>query len=389
MTGAGAVTVARPPEGLLLESGARLDTVTIAYECWGNLNRDRSNAILICHPFTADAHATSGRQPGPPPDGSRPGWWEEAIGPGKPFDTDRYFVICSNVLGGCAGSTGPASLDPSTGRPFGMRFPVVTVRDMVQAQIRLIDWFGIDRLLAVAGGSLGGMQALRWAVDFPERVAACIPIAACARSSAQSIALNEAGRQAVYADTNWKKGDYYDSIPPDGGLAVARMIGHISYMSDTSMRSKFGRRLQGGDRPGYTFDTDFAVESYLRHRGASFPGRFDANSYLYVSKAIDYFDLTAGRHSLEDSLKEVAARVLVIGFSSDWLFPAYQSREVVRALLANNVAVTSVVVESVYGHDAFLVEVDRMAPFIGDFLTRTWRTEAGGRRDGLPGPRGL
>ena len=365
-------TFAHPPDELVLESGARLGPVTLAYETYGQLNADRSNAVLILHALSGDAHVAGYHST----DDAKPGWWDEAVGPGKMFDTDRYCVICSNVIGGCRGSTGPASIDPLTGKPYGLRFPVITIKDMVSAQRHLIDHLGIERLLAVAGGSMGGMQALQWAVDYPDRVAACIPIATCARSSAQTIALNEVGRQAIYADPNWKRGDYYGGSTPDAGLAVARMIGHITYMSDESMREKFGRRLQDREQRGYDFETDFAVESYLRYRGNQFPRRFDANSYLYVTKAIDYFDLAEGHASLAEAFAGVKARFLALSFTSDWLYPSYQTQEIVRALLANGVDVTYIDVASSYGHDSFLVEVELLTKVIGDFLARVHREEA-------------
>jgi len=364
-------TFGRSPREMVLESGARLGPVTLAYETYGRIDPDRPNAILIAHPFTCDAHAAGQRSAG----GQQRGWWDDAIGPGRMFDTDRYFIISSNVLGGCGGSTGPSSPDPDTGQPRGLSFPVVTIGDMVRAQKELVDHLGLDRLLAVVGGSMGGMQALQWATDFPDRLAACIPIATCARSSAQAIALNEVGRQAIYADPRWKGGDYYDAAPPSAGLGVARMVGHITYMSDDSMRGKFGRRLQDRSAPGYDFGTDFMVESYLRHRAAAFPARFDANSYLYISKALDYFDLAGDGRSVAQALAGVKAAFLVISFTSDWLYPPRQSEEIVRALLANNTDVSYVNVRSTYGHDAFLLEMEKMAPAVTEFLARIYREE--------------
>ncbi|MBN1287997.1 MAG: homoserine O-acetyltransferase [Anaerolineae bacterium] len=365
-------TFAQPPHELALESGATLGPVTLAYETYGALNAGRSNAILIVHALTGDAHIAGYHTP----EDAKPGWWDEAVGPGKMYDTDRYFVICSNIIGGCQGSTGPRSINPATGRPYGLSFPVITIRDIVEAQRHLIDHLGIERLLAVVGGSMGGMQALDWAARYPDRVAACLPIATCARSSAQTIALNEVGRQAIYADPRWRRGDYYGSEPPNDGLALARMIGHITYMSDTSMREKFGRRLQTRERLGFDFETDFAVESYLRYRGGSFPNRFDANSYLYVTKAIDYFDMAADYGGdLAESFKRIKARFLVLSFTSDWLYPSYQSQEIVRALLKNGLDVTYFDIESDYGHDSFLVEVELLTEMIGSFLARVYREE--------------
>jgi homoserine O-acetyltransferase len=372
-------TFGEPPGEIILESGAKLGPVTLAYETYGTLNDDHSNAVLIVHALTGDAHVAGYHAT----EDAKPGWWDEAVGPGKMFDTDRYFVICSNVIGGCRGSTGPASTNPATGKPYGLSFPVITIGDIVEAQRHLIDHLGIERLLSVVGGSMGGMQALQWAVHHPERVASCMPIATCARSSAQTIALNEVGRQAIYADPKWNRGDYYNGQRPDTGLAVARMVGHITYMSDTSMRAKFGRRLQTREKFGYDFEIDFAVESYLRYRGQNFPRRFDANSYLYVTKAIDYFDLAAPHGGdLVAAFADVTARFMVLSFTSDWLYPSYQSREIVRALLQNAVDVTYVDVESDYGHDSFLVEVELMTRLIDEFLTRVSRAEAR-RRDAL------
>jgi len=366
------LTFAEPPDTFVFESSDRLGPVTLAYETYGELDETRSNAVLITHAFTGDAHAAGWHSV----HDRKPGWWDGAIGPGKAFDTDRYFVICANVIGGCSGSTGPESIDPERGRPFGMRFPPVSIRDMVAAQRRLIDALGIERLLAVAGGSMGGMQALQWAVDFPERIAACIPIATCARASAQIIALNAVGRQAIYADPFWNEGDYYGSTAPAAGLAVARMVGHITYMSDESMRNRFGRRLQTKEGRSAGSGADYEVESYLHYRGTTFPRRFDANCYLYMSKAIDNFDLAAGCSSLADAFGPVRAGFLVLSFTSDWLYPSYHSREIVRAFLARGIDVTYRDMESVYGHDAFLVETGRLAEAIDEFLGRVRRSGA-------------
>jgi homoserine O-acetyltransferase/O-succinyltransferase len=351
---------------LQLQSGASLGPIVLAYETYGTLNDDRSNAILILHALSGDAHV-AGRNS---PDDPKPGWWDEAVGPGKAFDTNRYCVICSNVIGGCKGSTGPASINPATGKPYSLSFPVVTVADMVEAQRLLLDHLGIDQLLTVTGGSMGGMQALQWAVSYPERVKSAIVLASTARLSAQTIALNEVARQAIYADPNWNHGDYYESTPPNAGLAVARMIGHITYLSDTSMHEKFGRRLQERERYGYDFETDFAVESYLRYRGNAFTRRFDANSFLYITKAMDYFDLSYGLPSLAQAFERVTSKFLVVSYTSDWLYPSWQSKELVRALLQSGVDTTYVEIESDYGHDAFLLEVDRLAELNRDFLQR-------------------
>jgi homoserine O-acetyltransferase len=354
-------------ESLSLDSGETLRGLTVAYETYGTLNEDRSNAILILHAFTGDAHAGGTDHEG------KPGWWANMIGPGKGFDTDRYFVICSNVLGGCRGTTGPASPDPSTGKPYGLRFPVITIGDMVRLQKELIDQLGIKKLLAVTGGSMGGFQALEWAVAYPDAVQACIPIATTAKHSAQQIAFNETGRQAIVADPDFSGGDYYDDRVPARGLAVARMIGHITYMSDESMREKFGRRLRGREEFSYGFGIDFEVESYLRYRGNQFVGRFDANSYLYITKAMDYFDLTAGYPSLAASLERATASFLVISFTSDWLYPSYQSLEIVNALRSRNHDVTYCELTSNYGHDAFLVDVGEQTAVVSGFLARCAR----------------
>jgi homoserine O-acetyltransferase len=341
--------------------------VDVAYETYGRLNDARSNAILILHAFSGDAHAA-----GISPETGKPGWWDNMIGPGKAFDTNRYFVICANVLGGCRGTTGPSSTNPATGCPYAMSFPVITIKDMVRLQKMLIDSLGIPRLLSVAGGSMGAMQALQWAVSYPDAVVSSIPIAGTARHSAQQIAFNEVGRQAIIADPDWNDGNYYGGKPPARGLAVARMVGHITYMSDDSMREKFGRRLRGKENFGYAFDVDFEVESYLRYRGSEFVNRFDANSYLYITKAMDYFDLTNGSESLLAALEKVRARFLVISFSSDWLYPSYQSLEIVRALRSRNLDVAYCQLTSNYGHDAFLVDVAEQTDLIRGFLASTF-----------------
>ena len=359
-------------QALRLQSGATLRPVTLAYETYGTLNADRSNAILICHALSGDAHVAGQHSE----HDRKPGWWDEAVGPGKAFDTDRYFVICSNVIGGCSGSTGPSSVDPTTGRPYGLTFPVVTVADMVEAQRWLIDALGIPSLLSVTGGSMGGMQAIQWAVSYPDRVRSAIVLASTARTSAQTIALNEVPRQAIYADPNWNRGDYYGKEPPNAGLAVARMIGHITYLSETSMREKFGRRLQDRERYGYEFATEFEVESYLKYHGNRFTTRFDANSFLYITKTIDYFDLSLGYPDLAQALAAVRAKFLVLSYSSDWLYPPEQAEELVRALLRNGVDASYVEIKSDYGHDAFLLEVDRLGELARDFLARLERETA-------------
>jgi homoserine O-acetyltransferase len=307
----------------------------------------------------------------------KPGWWDDAVGPGKAFDTDRYFIVCSNVIGGCSGSTGPSSINPETGRPYGLAFPVVTVADMVEAQRWLLDALDIPSVLCVTGGSMGGMQALQWPVSYPNRVRSAIVLASTARTSAQTIALNEVPRQAIYADPNWNEGDYYGKEPPNAGLAVARMIGHITYLSETSMREKFGRRLQERERYGYDFATEFEVESYLKYHGNRFTTRFDANSFLYITKAIDYFDMSLGRGDLAEAFTDVQAKFLVLSYSSDWLYPPEQSEELVRALLRNGIDASYVEIKSDYGHDAFLLEVERLGELTRDFLAKVQRETAG------------
>ena len=358
------------PFPLMLESGEILPSLTIAYETYGSLNREGSNAILLCHALSGDAHV-AGYHEGE----KRAGWWDAVVGPGKAFDTDRYFVICSNVIGGCKGSTGPSSANPGTGKPYATSFPVITIRDMVNAQKLLIDHLGVSRLYAVAGGSMGGMQVLQWTVIYPDMVKKAIVIASTGYSTPQQIAFNEVGRQAIVSDPEWNGGNYYDrtsydSSGPAQGLALARMIGHITYLSNESMHEKFGRALQGKDRIGFDFSTDFAVESYLHHQGDTFTRRFDANSYLYITKAIDYFDLTKDG-SLSKGLADVQASFLVISVSSDWLYPPYQSQEIVSALATNDRDVRYCEIRSNYGHDAFLLESGQMNYLIGKFLTQT------------------
>ena len=358
-------------ESISLENGATLSPVCVTYQTYGQLNAAKSNAILILHAFSGDAHAA-----GISHETGKPGWWDNMIGPGKAFDTEKYFMICSNVLGGCQGTTGPSSINPQTGCPYGLAFPVITIGDMVRVQKRLVEFLGIERLLAVAGGSMGGMQALEWAVSYPDKVAAAIPIATTARHTPQQIAFNEVGRQAIMADPDWNGGNYYDGRPPGRGLAIARMVGHITYMSDESMREKFGRRLREKEKFGFDFSVDFEVESYLRYRGSQFVTRFDANSYLYITKAEDYFDLTNGTGSLADAFSRARARFLVISFSSDWLYPSYQSQEIVRVLRRSNHDVAYCELQSNYGHDAFLVDVAEQSDVVRGFLASTHKERA-------------
>lgn len=360
-------------EPMRLESGAVLGPVTVAYETYGRLNAERSNAILIVHALSGSAHAAGYHGP----DDQKPGWWDECIGPGKAFDTNRFFVICSNVLGSCYGSTGPSSVNPATGRPYGLSFPVVTISDIVRAQVKLIDHLGIEQLLCVAGGSMGGMQVLEWAAHHPTRVKAAIPLATTAHHSPMLIAFSEVGRQAIYADPYWNNGDYYGmGKKPDAGLAVARMVGHITYLSEESMHKKFGRRLRRLERYGYEFETEFEIESYLKYNGNSFTRRFDANSYLYVTKAMDYFDLSRPSGSLAASFANSEhVKFLVVSFTSDWLYPSYHSKELVSALMAVGADATYLDIQSTWGHDAFLLEVATMTNLLGSFLERLVREE--------------
>ncbi len=363
------VELAPPPDDLTLASGRRLGPLTLAYETYGRLNQAGDNAVLICHALSGDAHA-AGRHKG----ARKPGWWDAMIGPGRAFDTDRHFVVCSNVIGGCMGSTGPSSANPATGRPWGTTFPLITVADMVEAQARLIDSLGIGRLRCVAGGSMGGMQALQWVAAHPERVASAIPIATALKHTAQQIAFGEVGRQAVMADPAWRDGDYYGHGQPERGLAVARMIGHISYMSEQSMEEKFARRTKG-DALRFTFAEEFQVEGYLRYQGDAFVKRFDANSYLYISRAMDYFDLST---SLAPAGTRLATRFLVMAFSSDWLYPPAMSREIVKQLKMRRADVTYVEIDSSFGHDAFLVEFAEQTHLIRHFLERVAGREGNG-----------
>ncbi|MBU1741929.1 MAG: homoserine O-acetyltransferase, partial [Proteobacteria bacterium] len=339
---------AEPPVELVLESGAGLGQITLAYETYGRLDEDRSNAVLICHALSGDSHA-AGYYSG---DDAKPGWWDIMVGPGKGIDTDRYFVVCSNVLGSCLGSTGPCSIDPRTDEPYGLGFPVVTIGDMVEAQRALLDHLGVDRVLSVVGGSIGGMQALEWTVRFPEKVVSAIPLATTTRHSALAIAFNEVARQAIMADPDWNQGDYYRRSRPDHGLAVARMIGHITYLSDEAMRLKFGRRLQDKGDFSFNFDADFQVESYLRHQGQKFVERFDANSFLYITKAADYYDLERrwGGGSAVEAFSRAGAAFLVVSFTSDWLYPTYQSRAMVKAMKKSHLDVSFCELQADCGH---------------------------------------
>ena len=348
-----------------LDCGTTLGPITVAYQTYGTLNADRSNAILVCHALTGDQFVAE-----PHPMTGKAGWWSTMVGPGKTLDTNRYFIICANALGGCMGSTGPREIDPHTGQPYGLRFPVITIGDMVRAQKLLIDHLGIDQLLCVLGGSMGGMQALEWAARYPETVYAAVPIATAARHSAQNIAFHEVGRQAIMADPEWHGGDYdAKGVRPTRGLAVARMAAHITYLSEPALHRKFGRTLQDRSAFGFGFDADFRVESYLRHQGITFVDRFDANSYLYITRAMDYFDLAAESGGvLAEAFRGTPVRFCLISFSSDWLFPTPESREVMQALNAVAANVSFVEVESDKGHDAFLLEEPELFSVVGGFL---------------------
>ena len=361
-------TFAEPPNEITLESGARLGPVTIAYETCGQLNDDKSNAVLICHALSGDSHVAGYYSEDDP----KPGWWDIMVGPGKGIDTDKYFIICSNILGSCIGSTGPCTYNPKTVEPYGLDFPVVTIGDMVKCQKALLDHLGIKRILSVIGGSIGGMQVLEWCVSYPEMVVSAIPLATTTRHSALAIAFNEVARQAIMADPNWNNGDYYSGSKPDLGLAVARMIGHITYLSDESMRIKFGRRLQDKSDFSFNFDADFQVESYLRYQGAKFVDRFDANSFLYITKAADYYDLEKqhGNGSAVEAFYKAKAKFLVVSFTSDWLYPTYQSRAMVKAIKKNGLDVSFCEIEADWGHDAFLLPSESLTAMVKGFLER-------------------
>lgn len=345
-----------------LDCGKSLENVTVAYETYGNLNENADNAILIMHALTGDAHAC-GYHKGD----EKAGWWDNMIGSGKAFDTDKYFVICSNILGGCKGTTGPNSINPKTGKEWGLDFPVITIEDTVKVQKELIDRLGIKKL-TVAGGSMGGMQVLEWAIKYPEMVTNSIIIASSARLSAQNIAFNAVGRNAILSDPNFNDGNYYGKELPEKGLAIARMIGHITYLSDDAMHNKFARKLQDKDKPNFDFNIEFQVESYLEHQGQTFVNRFDANSYLYITRACDYFDIAQKYSSLEKAFEKSNSKFLIICFSSDWLFPPKQSKEIVNALMKTGKDVSFLEIQSPAGHDAFLLEFEAQTKVIKSFL---------------------
>ncbi|MCB9960226.1 MAG: homoserine O-acetyltransferase [Rhodospirillaceae bacterium] len=350
---------------LVLDCGQTLSHIPVAYQTYGRLNADRTNAVLVCHALTGDQYLIE-----PHPMTGKEGWWIRMVGPGRPIDTDRYFVICANALGSCMGTLGPREVDPATGKPWGLRFPVITIADMVRVQALLMDHLGIERLACVIGGSMGGMQVLQWAVLFPDRVMSAIPIACAARHSAQNIAFHEVGRQAIMADPDWHGGDYLtNGAQPTRGLAVARMAAHITYLSETALHRKFGRRLQDRAALGFGFDADFRVESYLRHQGITFVDRFDANSYLYITRAMDYFDLAAEHGGvLTGAFRGSPVRFCLISFSSDWLFPTSEVRDIVHALNAVAADVSFVEIESDKGHDAFLLEEPELFAVVHGFL---------------------
>jgi len=354
-----------PEQALVLDGGRTLAPWTIAYMTYGTLNTARSNAVLVCHALTGDQFVASAH-----PVTGKPGWWQTMVGPGKPIDTDRFFVICANVIGGCMGSSGPAEIDPSTGEPFGLNFPLVTVRDMVRAQAMLLDALGIEKLLCVTGGSMGGMQVLQWAASYPHRVVSAVPIACAARHSAQNIAFHEVGRQAIMADPDWKGGAYQlEGTQPSKGLAVARMAAHITYLSEAALQRKFGRTLQNPGGISFAFAPDFQVESYLRHQGLTFVDRFDANSYLYITRAMDYFDLAADHGGvLAEAFRGTTTRFCIISFTSDWLFPTVENKRIAHALNAAAAAVSFVEIETDRGHDAFLLDEPEMFATMRGFL---------------------
>jgi homoserine O-acetyltransferase len=379
----GTIRVIEPEQPLELQCGKKLAPVDVAYETYGKLNEAGDNVILICHALSGNAHVAGINSP----DDNKPGWWDVMVGPGKGIDTNKYFVICSNFLGGCSGTTGPSSINPASGKPYGLEFPIITIADMVKVQKLLLDKLGIKGLLAVIGGSIGGMQVLQWSIAYPDFVKAAIPIATTTHLGAQSIAFDAVGRNAILGDSNFAGGQYTNGNGPDRGLAIARMIGHITYLSEQGMREKFGRELRNSHSYSYDFNSEFSVETYLDHQGQSFVGRFDANSYLYITKAADYFDIGKDYGSLKNAFANTICRFLVISFSSDWLFTPAQSRDVVDALVANNKDVSFCDIASPYGHDAFLLEPETLGSFISDFLDATYRPgEKTTIRGALPEP---
>ncbi len=362
------LTFADPPDRFKLESGSDIGPVTLAYETCGTLNEDKSNAVLIFHALTGDSHVAGYYNPKDP----KPGWWDIMVGPGKGIDTDSWFVICCNILGSCMGTTGPSSTNPDTGNAYGTDFPLITIGDMVKAQKQLLDHLGIEKLAAVVGGSVGGMQVLEWCIRYPETTACAVVLASTCRHSALSIAFNEVARQSIMADPNWQEGHYYGGKKPDMGLAIARMIGHITYLSDESMRLKFGRKLQNRSALSFEFGAEFQVESYLQHQGRAFIERFDANSFLYITKAADYFDLARdhGKGSLVKAFSKAKARFLVVSYTSDWLYPTYQSKEMVTAMKKNDLDISFCEIDAQWGHDAFLLPNPKLDGLMRGFLGR-------------------
>jgi homoserine O-acetyltransferase len=363
------IRVVEAENALSLECGKKLGPIDVAYETYGERNEAGDNVVLICHALSGSAHVAGVNSP----EDRKPGWWDNMVGPGKGIDTNKYFVICSNFLGGCSGTTGPSSINPETGKPYGLDFPIITVADMVKVQKLLMDKLGIKGLLSVLGGSIGGMQVLQWTIEYPEFVKSAIPIATTSHLGAQSIAFDTVGRNAILADANFNDGRYHDKKGPDQGLAIARMIGHITYLSEQGMREKFGRQLRGAEQYSYDFNSEFAVETYLDYQGQSFVERFDANSYLYITKASDYFDLKKSYGSLTNAFANVESRFLIISFASDWLYTPSQSEDIVNTLAANGKDVSFCNIASDYGHDAFLLEPEILGSFISGFLAATHR----------------
>ena len=370
------IRVVEADNPLTLRSGKSLGPIDVAYETYGELTPEKDNAILICHALSGDAHVAGYNSP----DDRKPGWWDIMVGPGKPIDTSRYFVICSNFLGGCSGTTGPSDINPATGNPYGLDFPIFTIEDIVNVQRRLLDKLGVARLLAVIGGSMGGMQVLQWAIAYPECIDAALCIASTTRLNAQSIAFDAVGRNAIIGDANFNGGQYHKGELPSRGLAIARMIGHITYLSEESMRNKFGRHLRTAQEYQYEFNSEFSVETYLDYQGQAFIERFDANSYLYITKAMDYFDLAREHGSLKQAFSNTTCRYLVASFSSDWLFTPLQSEEIIEALGTERKDVTYCNIQSTYGHDAFLLEAEKLGAVIGGFLNSTFQRIRTGHR---------
>ena len=367
-----------PPNPLTLEGGQKLGPITVAYETYGELSPEKDNAIFVCHALTGDAHVAGKHSE----NDRKTGWWDGLVGPGKALDTNKYFIICANVLGGCQGTTGPSARNPETGRPYGLRFPFITVGDIVEVHAALVRHLGIDTLLGIIGGSLGGMQVLDWVARYPDMIRSAICLASAAKLSAQGIAFNAVGRRAITADPQFHNGDYYGADPskygdvgPKFGLALARMVAHITYLSEASIERKFGRDLQHSDHLAYDLqrETEFKIESYLHYQGKRFIERFDANSYLYLTRAMDYFDLSARYGSLQQALGRTNARFLVTSYHTDWLFPSVQSREIVKALVETRRHVTYLELESVFGHDSFLIEIEQLEELVTPFLREAYR----------------